>query len=71
MIGVGMLVALIVDATLVRLLLVPATMRLLGRANWWAPGFLRALYRRYGVRESDDEAAPAAEREDELQLRSL
>jgi trehalose monomycolate/heme transporter len=59
MIGVGMLVALVVDATLVRLLLVPATMRLLGRANWWAPGFLRVLYHRYGVRESDDEAGPA------------
>jgi len=37
-IGVGMLVAIIVDATLVRALLVPATMRLLGRWNWWAPG---------------------------------
>src|SRR5262249_33769610 len=40
MIGVGMVVALLIDATLVRLLLVPATMRLLGRANWWAPRFL-------------------------------
>jgi trehalose monomycolate/heme transporter len=59
MIGVGMLVALVVDATLVRLLLVPATMRLLGRYNWWAPGFLRTLYRRYGVRESDDDSAAA------------
>jgi len=54
MIGVGMLVALIVDATLVRLLLVPATMRLLGRANWWAPRPLRKLYARYGFHESDD-----------------
>jgi uncharacterized membrane protein YdfJ with MMPL/SSD domain len=53
MIGVGMVVALLVDATLVRLLLVPATMRLLGRYNWWAPGFLRSLYGRYGHRESD------------------
>ena len=51
MIGVGMVVALLVDATLVRLLLVPATMRLLGRYNWWAPGFLGRLYGRYGVRE--------------------
>ncbi|WP_154769364.1 MMPL family transporter [Nakamurella alba] len=40
MIGVGILVALIIDATLVRLVLVPATMKLLGAANWWAPGFL-------------------------------
>ena len=41
MIGVGMLVAVLIDATVVRALLVPATMRLLGRANWWAPGPLR------------------------------
>ena len=45
MIGVGMVIALLVDATVVRALLVPATMRLLGRANWWAPGPLRASTR--------------------------
>jgi len=50
-IGVGMIVAIIVDATLVRALLVPATMRLLGRWNWWAPGVLARLYARYGIRE--------------------
>ena len=50
-IGVGMIVAIIVDATLVRALLVPATMRLLGRWNWWAPGLLGRLYARYGIRE--------------------
>ena len=54
--GVGMIVALVVDATIVRVLLVPATMRLLGRANWWAPGPLRRVYRRYGIRE--EETAP-------------
>ena len=43
MIGVGMLVAVLLDATVVRALLVPATMRLLGRANWWAPGPLAPL----------------------------
>jgi len=58
MIGVGMVVALLVDATLVRLLLVPATMRLLGRFNWWAPGPLGRLYSRYGVRE-DEPALPS------------
>jgi trehalose monomycolate/heme transporter len=52
LIGVGMIVAIIVDATLVRALLVPATMRLLGRWNWWAPGPLAKVYRRYGIRES-------------------
>jgi trehalose monomycolate/heme transporter len=49
--GVGMIVALIVDASIVRVILVPATMRLLGRANWWSPGPLRRLYARYGIRE--------------------
>jgi len=53
LLGVGMIVALIVDATIVRVLLVPATMRLLGRANWWAPGPLGRVYRRYGIREQD------------------
>ena len=49
--GVGMIVALLVDATVVRVLLVPAIMRLLGRANWWAPRPLRRLYARYGIKE--------------------
>ncbi len=49
--GVGMIVALVVDATIVRVLLVPAVMRLLGRANWWVPRPLRGLYGRYGIRE--------------------
>jgi uncharacterized membrane protein YdfJ with MMPL/SSD domain len=50
--GVGMIVALIVDATIVRVLLVPAVMRLLGPVNWWAPRPLRRLYARYGLREA-------------------
>jgi len=64
--GVGMIVALIVDATIVRVLLVPATMRLLGRANWYAPRPLRRLYAKYGISESGTgpgESAPAAELE--------
>jgi uncharacterized membrane protein YdfJ with MMPL/SSD domain len=52
LLGVGMVVALIVDATVVRVMLVPATMRLLGRANWWAPRPLRRCYARYGINES-------------------
>jgi trehalose monomycolate/heme transporter len=55
--GVGMIIALVVDATIIRVLLVPAVMRLLGRANWWAPGPLRRLYARYGIRE-EQVAAP-------------
>ncbi|GLZ75644.1 membrane protein [Actinorhabdospora filicis] len=60
MIGIGMIVAILVDATLVRGLLVPATMRVLGRANWWSPRFLRGLYARYGVSEAEP-AAPSRE----------
>jgi trehalose monomycolate/heme transporter len=60
LLGAGMVIALVVDATVVRVLLVPATMRLLGPANWWAPRPLRRLYARYGIRDSDgrDERQP-------------
>ncbi|MFI0354365.1 MMPL family transporter [Actinomadura sp. 9N407] len=44
--GIGLFVAVLVDATLVRCLLLPAVMTLLGRANWWAPAPLRTLYAR-------------------------
>ncbi|MFC7244021.1 MMPL family transporter [Catellatospora aurea] len=50
--GVGMVVAVAIDAALVRAVLVPATMRLLGRWNWWAPGPLKLVYRRYGLKEA-------------------
>jgi trehalose monomycolate/heme transporter len=49
--GVGMIIALVVDATIIRVLLVPATMRLLGPVTWWAPHKLRRFYARYGIRE--------------------
>ncbi|WP_088281658.1 MMPL family transporter [Kineosporia sp. A_224] len=58
LIGVGMAVAIVVDATVVRALLVPATMRLLGRANWWAPAPMVRWWERYGVRESDGPVPP-------------
>jgi uncharacterized membrane protein YdfJ with MMPL/SSD domain len=51
-IGIGLAIAVIIDATLVRMLLVPATMRLLGKWNWWAPAPLRAIWRRIGLGES-------------------
>ncbi|WP_244930914.1 MMPL family transporter [Nocardioides sp. W7] len=54
MLGIGMLVALLIDATVVRALLVPATMKLLGDWNWYAPGPLRRWWERYGFRESDE-----------------
>jgi putative drug exporter of the RND superfamily len=56
--GLGMAVAVIVDATVVRSLLVPATMKLMGHWNWWAPSPLARLHRRFGVRE----AAPVERR---------
>ena len=54
MLGIGMLVALLIDATVVRAILVPATMKLLGRANWWAPAPMLRWWERYGFREGDD-----------------
>jgi trehalose monomycolate/heme transporter len=47
--GVAMAIAIILDVTIVRVLLVPATMQLLGRFNWWAPRWLAALWRRWGI----------------------
>ena len=50
--GVGTALAVIIDATLIRALLVPALMALLGSWNWWAPKPLRRLHRRIGLSES-------------------
>ena len=49
--GVGLALAVLLDATLVRALLVPAFMKLAGRANWWAPEPLRRVHRRFGLSE--------------------
>jgi RND superfamily putative drug exporter len=49
--GVALAVAVAIDATLVRMLLVPATMTLLGEWNWWAPAPLRRLHDRWGLKE--------------------
>ncbi|MDQ0642020.1 MMPL family transporter [Microbacterium murale] len=51
MVGIGVAVAIIVDATVIRGILVPSFMRLAGRANWWAPAFLTPIFRRFGLRE--------------------
>lgn len=58
MIGIGMLVAILIDATVVRLLLVPAAMRLMGRWNWWAPGWLRAVADKAGMSHTEQAAQP-------------
>jgi RND superfamily putative drug exporter len=50
--GVALAIAVLIDATLVRILLVPATMTLLGEWNWWAPGPLRRLHARVGLSEA-------------------
>jgi putative drug exporter of the RND superfamily len=55
-IGLGTVLAVALDATVVRMLLVPATMKLMGRWNWWAPAPLRRLHRRIGL----EERVPAA-----------
>ncbi len=51
-IGIGLFVAVLIDATIVRCLLVPAVMTLLGNLTWWAPAPLRALHAKYGISES-------------------
>ena len=48
----GLAIAVVIDATLVRTLLVPATMKLLGERNWWAPPPLRRFHDRYGLHEA-------------------
>ncbi len=52
MFGIGLALAVVMDATLVRATLVPAFMKLMGRANWWAPAPLRRFHERFGVSES-------------------
>ncbi|MEU5097877.1 MMPL family transporter [Streptomyces sp. NPDC020996] len=54
MLGFGLAVAVLMDATLVRGVLVPAFMRLAGRFNWWAPAPLARLHRRIGLREGGE-----------------
>ncbi|MGI8690892.1 MAG: MMPL family transporter [Thermomicrobiales bacterium] len=51
-IGVGLAIAVAVDATIVRILLVPAIMRLMGKWNWWAPQPVVAFTRRLGLNEN-------------------
>jgi len=47
--GVGMILALIIDATVVRMLLVPSLVKLMGEANWWAPAWMRRVHERVGL----------------------
>jgi len=59
MLGLGLAVAILIDATIVRMMLVPATMALLGKANWWLPAWLDRVLPHLAV-ESDDDALPTS-----------
>jgi RND superfamily putative drug exporter len=56
-----MAIAVFIDATIIRVLLVPAAMRLMGRWNWWAPGPLGRLADRLGFSHAEDEVEVGAE----------
>ncbi|MFI8159565.1 MMPL family transporter [Streptomyces microflavus] len=58
MLGLGIALAVLMDAMVIRSLLVPAVMKLTGHATWWAPKRLRAFHQRFGL--SEGESAPAA-----------
>jgi putative drug exporter of the RND superfamily len=60
--GVGLAVAIAVDATIVRCLLVPATMIIVGRRNWWFPAWLDRILPRVGLESEDALPAPAPAR---------
>ncbi|TWG03218.1 RND superfamily putative drug exporter [Streptomyces brevispora] len=59
MLGLGIALAVLMDAMVVRSLLVPSVMKLMGRATWWAPAPLRAFHRRFGLSEGEP-GQPAA-----------
>ncbi len=59
--GLGLALAVVMDATIIRGLLVPAFMRLAGDANWWAPQWMKRIHTRIGIHEGD---AAVADRND-------
>ncbi|KOU67251.1 transporter [Streptomyces sp. MMG1533] len=63
MLGLGIALAVLMDAMIVRSLLVPAVMRLTGRATWWAPGPLRRFHERFGLSEGGGGSEPAVEQD--------
>jgi RND superfamily putative drug exporter len=66
--GIGLTLAVLVDAFLIRSTLVPAFMKLAGDANWWAPGWMRRIHARFGISEHVDLDAEAAALADEPAL---
>jgi len=65
--GVGLAVAVFLDATLVRMVLVPSTMSLVGRANWWLPAWLDRILPHLDL-EATPEEAPSTDDEPEREL---
>ena len=53
LLGLGLALAIVLDATVIRSMLVPALMKLMGRYNWWAPRPLRAVHERFGLTDGD------------------
>lgn len=62
----ALLLAVVIGATVVRALLVPATMTLLGRANWWAPEPMSRWWEKYGIRETAPPEPPSYAAKKEL-----
>jgi uncharacterized membrane protein YdfJ with MMPL/SSD domain len=58
--GVGTALAVLIDASIIRALLVPSLMELLGKWNWWAPAPLRRVYERFGISEASTAASAHA-----------
>lgn len=59
--GLGAALAVLIDASIIRALLVPSLMQLLGSWNWWAPKPLRRVYQRFGLREFGRPAAAVSD----------
>ena len=71
MLGLGIALAVLMDAMVVRSLLVPAVMKLTGRATWWAPGPLRRFHERFGLSEGEiPQPAPQPDPESDPTARS-
>ena len=65
-VGLGLVLAVLVDVTVVRMLLLPAVMHLMGERNWWAPAPLRRLHDRFGLTEAPSVSVPAQVRTEQV-----
>ena len=64
--GLGLTIAVLMDAFVIRATLVPAFMRIAGEANWWAPNWMRRIHERIGISETEEPAPEAAVAEDQV-----